>query len=187
MNAVARLAGPLAIALALPAVGAGSGLTLPPDALMASNWQARFEFDQPTMIVRSFGSPWALGQAPWALGQTHLTGRLFSDYRIDALRFGQTGGFKLTSGVVVNLRAVSTTGLAFNTDGASVAQPYAGIGYSGAGERGDWSFSAELGLAAQNPGAATQFGRLFNGVSFGDAVRDLRIQPMIRLGMNYAF
>ena len=45
----------------------------------------------------------------------------------------------------------------------------------------------QLGLAAQNPGAATQFGRLFNGVSFGDAVRDLRIQPMIRLGMNYAF
>ena len=73
-------------------------------------------------------------------------------------------------------------------DNTSVAQPYAGIGYSGTGLRGDWGFSAELGLAAQNPGAAAQFGRMFNGgVSLGDTVRDLRLQPMIRLGMNYAF
>lgn len=180
MKAVASLVGPLAIALALPAVGAGSGLALPADALVRSNWQARFEFDQPSMLARSLGTPWALGQTP-------LTGRLLSDYRIDTLRFGQTGGFKLTSGVLVNLRAVSTGGLVFNNDAASVAQPYAGIGYSGSGERGDWAFSAELGLAAQNPGAAAHFGRMFNGVSLGDTVRDLRLQPMFRLGMNYAF
>ena len=168
---------------ALPAVAGGSGFVLPPDALDGPSWQARFEFDSNAPLGRSLASNWALGQAP-------LTGRLLGDYRFDALRFGQTGGLRLTSGVLLNLRGVSGFGLGSSTLGgdSASAQPYAGIGYSGVGAHGDWGFSAELGLSAQNPGAATQFGRLFNGgVSLGDTVRDLRLQPMIRLGMNYAF
>ena len=64
---------------------------------------------------------------------------------------------------------------------------YSRIGYSGVGQRGDWGFNADLGLSAQNPGAALQLGRMFNGASLGDTVLDLRLQPMIRLGMNYSF
>lgn len=181
MKVVATLAGWIAAAVALPAVAAaGNGLVMRPDALDTPRWQARFEFDQPSAAARLLATNGVLGQAP-------VTGRLLGDYPIDTLRFGQTGGFRLTSGVIVNLRAMAGTGLAFIGDTGTVAQPYAGIGYTGGGARGDWGFSAELGIAAQNPGAASQFGRMFNGVSFGDTVRDLRLQPMVRLGMNVAF
>ncbi len=177
---VATLAGFLAGAATLPVAAAGNGLVMRPDALDTPSWQARVEFDQPLLVGTSLGTNWALGQTP-------VTGRLLGDYRIDALRFGQTGGLRLTSGVIVSLRTVSGTGLVFNTDSTASAQPYAGIGYSGGSARGDWGFSAELGVAAQNPGAASQLGRTSNRVSFGETVRDLRLQPMVRLGMNYAF
>jgi hypothetical protein len=178
------LAALVVIATALPAFGGGDGLVLPGDALGASRWQTRLELDNPAPLGRGLATNWALEQTP-------LTGRLLGDYRFDAMRFGQTGGLRLTSGVLVNLRGFGSIGLGNSTtvlaDAPSAAQPYAGIGYSGAGVRGDWGFSAELGLSAQNPGAAAQFGRVFNGVSLGDTMRDLRLQPMIRLGMNYAF
>lgn len=182
MNAAARLVVCLAAAAVLPAFAAGSGLIVPADALDSTRWEARIEIDAGNVVGRSLTSPWLLGPTP-------LTGRLLGDYRIDALRFGQgAGGLKLTSGVLVNLRGLVAGGaIVANPEASSLAQPYAGIGYSGASARGEWGFSAELGLTAQNPGAAVQFGRLFNGVSFGDTVRDLRLQPMIRLGMNVAF
>jgi hypothetical protein len=182
MDSSRLLAGMIVVFAALPAAGAGNGLVPPADTLETTHWQARFEVDNPASLGRPLATNWALDQSP-------LTGRLVGDYRMDTLRFGQTGGLRLTSGVLVNLRNPATNGLGMtpSVDNPSAAQPYAGIGYSGAGSRGDWGFSAELGLAAQNPGAAVQFGRLFNGVSFGDTVRDLRLQPMIRLGMNYAF
>ena len=171
-------------AASLPAMAGGDGLAMPSNALDTPRWQARFEFDNPGTHSRALATNWALEQAP-------LTGRMLGDYRFDALRFGQTGGLRLTSGVLVNLRGLSGASLGNSTalpsDGNSNTQPYAGVGYSGVGARGDWGFSAELGLAAQNPGAAMQFSRLFNGISLGDTVRDLRLQPMIRLGMNYAF
>ncbi len=166
------------------ALAGGDGLTISPGAFESPRWQARFEIDQPIPLVSGMAANWALGSAP-------LTGRLFGEYRIENLRFGLGGGLSLTSGVLLNLLYPGTAGLGvapgFGINNASTARPYAGIGYSGTTAHGDWGFSAEFGLAAQNPGAAGQFGRMFNGVSFGDTVRDLQLQPMIRLGMNYAF
>lgn len=181
MSPARLLAGLIFVTATLPAAAAGNGLVLP--ALESPHWQTRFEFDAPMTLGR-------LPATIWAIEQTPLSGRLISDYRFDALRLGQTGGLRLTSGVLVNLRNPATftlgSSIAQSGDNPSAAQPYAGIGYS-AGTRGDWGFSAELGVAAQNPGAASQFGRVFNGFSLGDTVRDMRLQPVIRLGMNYAF
>jgi len=178
------LAGLVVIVAALPAFAGGNGLMPPGNALDAPHWQTRLEFDNPATPARSLATYWALEQAP-------LTGRLLGDYRFDALRFGQTGGLRLTSGVLMNLRGFGSIGLGNSTtmpaDAPSAAQPYAGIGYSGAGVHGDWGFSADFGLSAQNPGAAVQFSRMLNGFTLGDTVRDMRLQPMIRLGMNYAF
>ncbi len=184
MVACRLLVGCIAAACTGAAIAGGNGLMAPRDVLESPHWQARFEIDQPLPLGTSLATNWALGSAP-------LTGRLLGEYRLDSLRFGHAGGLSLTSGVLLSLRYPSTVGLGavpgFGSDSASTAQPYAGIGYSGGGARGDWGFSAEFGLAAQNPSAAGQFGRMFSGVSFGDTVRDLRLQPMIRLGMNYAF
>lgn len=178
------LVGWIAAACASAALAAGNGLMVSPDALDGAHWRARLVLDQPMPLGSALAANWVLGSEP-------LTGRLFGEYRLDDLRFGHAGGFSLTSGVLLNLRRVGAAGVGmtpgFGPDSASVAQPYAGIGYWGGGAHGDWGFSAEFGLAAQNPGAAGQFGRMFNGVSFGDTVRDLRLRPLVRLGMNYAF
>ena len=41
-------------------------------------------------------------------------------------------------------------------------------------------------MAAQSPGATLRLGRVVNGgLSVGDALRDLRLQPVVRLGVTY--
>ena len=90
---------------------------------------------------------------------------------------------RATSGVLLNQRAS-----ALSVDNNRNAWPYLGIGYAGTGLKGDWGFSADVGVAAQNPGAVSQLGRAFNGdMGFGDALRELRLQPVVRLGVSYKF
>lgn len=165
------------------AVAGGDGLVAPANALTSSRWQSRLEIDNPSSLLRGLTTHWSFG------GQAS-TARLLSDYALEPLRLGsqgQIGGIRLTSGLLLTVRNnLNLWGPATAND-AAIAQPYAGIGYSGVGQRGDWGFNADLGLSAQNPGAALQLGRMFNGASLGDTVHDLRLQPMIRLGMNYSF
>jgi hypothetical protein len=100
------------------------------------------------------------------------------------LRFGQTSGLRLTSGLLLNQRMGP---LAADADPRN-AWPYLGVGLSGNGARGDWGFQADVGMAAQSLGATVRLGRVLNGgLSVGDAVRDLRLQPVVRLGMTYSF
>ena len=165
------------------AMAGGDGLVAPANALSSSRWQSRLEVDKPSSLLRGLTTHWAFGAQV-------STARLLSDYALDPLRLGshgQTGGLHLTSGLLVTLRNNLNLWGPASANDAAFAQPYAGIGYSGIGQRGDWGFNADLGLSAQNPGAALQLGRMFNGASLGDTVRDLRLQPMIRLGMNYSF
>ena len=161
---------------ALPAFSAGNGLTAPPEALGQPRWHARIEVDS----VPVYG-PWAglpLGQA-----SAVQTTRFLGDYHLDTLKFGQTSGLRLTSGVLLSQRAS-----ALSVDNNRNAWPYLGIGYAGTGLKGDWGFSADVGLAAQNPGAVGQLGRAFNGdMAFSDALRELRLQPVVRLGVSYKF
>ncbi len=158
-------------AAATPAWAGGEGLLASPDAL-SPRWQARIELD----TVPNFG----LGGVPLGPMSILQTTRLLGDYHLDALQFGQTGGLRLTGGLLLNQRL----------PGADPRGnwPYFGIGYSGGGLRGDWGFSADIGLAAQNPGAAARLGKVFGGgLDLNDALRELRLQPMIRFGMNYTF
>ncbi|MBI5259679.1 MAG: hypothetical protein HY855_24465 [Burkholderiales bacterium] len=172
-----RLTLVLALSMAAtPALAGGEGLVASPDTLGGSRWQARIQVD-----TLPFAGPWAAGVP---LGQSSVLQmtRLLGDYRLDALRFGQTGGLRLTGGLLLNPRQSVAGGDARGT------WPYFGVGYAGSGERGDWGFSADVGLAAQNPGAASRLGRVFNGsVDLNDALRELRLQPMIRLGVTYSF
>jgi hypothetical protein len=99
------------------------------------------------------------------------------------LRLGNTGGLRLTGGVLINLR--STSGVSTGADSTS-ALPYAGIGYSSGSQRGDWGFSADLGLAAQGLGSV-RLDRLLNGGSGLGSDTAIRLQPVVRLGMSLAF
>ena len=107
---------------------------------------------------------------------------MFGDYQFSSLRLGDTGGLRLTGGLLINLR----TGLSIGSSADNAtALPYAGIGYSSGSNRGEWGFSADLGLAA--PGLASwRLDRLIGG---GGLTVDgaIRLQPMVRLGMNVAF
>lgn len=78
-------------------------------------------------------------------------------------------------------------------DGGSAASttavPYVGAGFSGPLEDGAWRFSADLGLISRNPGSASKIGRvLTNGLSnVDDMVHDMRLQPMVQVGLSYSF
>jgi hypothetical protein len=62
------------------------------------------------------------------------------------------------------------------------------VGYTGLSARSRWSFSADVGIVAQNPSNAVRLGRLFgSGQNLDDIVRDLRMTPMFQLGVSYAF
>lgn len=167
----------LVVALAAftaPALAGGDGLVASPDAL-SPRWQARIEVD----TLSSFGL-W--GGVPLGPASIVTMTRLLGDYQLDALRFGQTGGLRLTGGLLLNSR-VPVAGA-----DPRGAWPYLGIGYAGSGVRGDWGFSADVGMAAQNPGAVSRFGSVFNGrLGLNDALRELRLQPIIRLGVTYSF
>ncbi len=161
--------------LAAPFVALGDGLTPSSSNLNPSRWQSRLEFS--STVNRADWTPFGLG--------TNLqTASLFSDYRFDALRLGQTGGLRLTSGLLLSQRTLYVAG-----EGESrTAWPYFGVGYSSGSTAGDWGFSADLGMAAQSLGATARLSRLFGGgLSLSDAVRDLRLQPVVRLGVNYSF
>ena len=158
----------------LPVQAQDRGLTARADALGGASWQSRFERDAPSALASR--TPMALGTATPPAQSLRLLG----DYQFSALRLGDTGGLRLTGGVLINLKATGSA-LPETNNGAL---PYAGIGYSSASLRGDWGFSADLGLAA--PGlSSARIDRLFNSAAAADA--QPRLLPMIRLGMNVAF
>ena len=98
----------LAAAAWLACTGAGSvlaqdrGLSARPDALGGASWQARFERDAPSPLAMrhllALGSP--------ALPAQSL--RLLGDYQFNALRLGDTGGLRLTGGLLVNIKPASS-------------------------------------------------------------------------------
>lgn len=132
------------------------------------------------------------------LGDRYLTGSLAGD------RYA--GGLRATSGVLVAPRWQATgagslglpgNGLALGrrmaampgeAADATATMPYLGIGYTGLSLRGGWGFSADLGVVAQPAGHAVRFGRSPGGAqNLDDAVRDLRLAPVLQLGVSYSF
>jgi len=68
------------------------------------------------------------------------------------------------------------------------AMPYLGIGYSDYSLKSGWGFWADIGLVVQSPGGALGMGRVLSGSqSVEDLMRELRMSPMLQLGVNYSF
>ena len=128
-------------------------------------------------------------------------------------REGDTSGFRATTGVFLGSRLglwgglapASLSGSQFSVERQSFSLlapprpavgaaheagtfPYLGLGYSGSSLKGGWGFSADLGLTALNPGNAARLGRVFGGgQTLDDAVRELRLSPLVQLGASYLF
>lgn len=171
-------------ALSLLACSAASaqdrGLLTSADALGGASWQARFERDNRSPVsdrgLLSLGLPTVSQQ----------TLRLMGDYQFSTLRLGNTGGLRLTGGLLINLRTTSNVNGSASTGDGTTALPYAGIGYASGDSRGVWGFSADLGLAAQGLGPA-RLDRLLGGVGSPGLEGQARLLPVLRLGMSVAF
>ena len=198
-----------AAALVAPALvwaDVGGGLAVPQDPLAWSRWQARVGFNASAPLWR----------ADLARGETSglkVQGlSLISDYYFAAMPFGTqgSGGFRASSGILLGAgaplwasqtpSAVSTfalgrrnlgllsSGTGIDPSGSENATvPYLGVGYSGLSARGGISFAADVGLLAQG-GSGLRFGRLLSGTqSVDDLLRDLRLTPVLQLGVSYSF
>ena len=166
----------LAALIAAPARAQDRGLALTADALGGAQWQSRFEHDGRPPVGQD-RSLWLQAAQPQRL-------RLLGDYQFNRLRLGDTGGLRLTAGLLVNLRPSSTSATLTVDD--STALPYAGIGWAGGSSLGTWGISADLGLAAQGLGSL-RLDRLFNGGNGLSVDGAPRLLPIVRLGMHLAF
>jgi hypothetical protein len=191
--------GMLAVAMAGAAAADGRGLVVDPERLSWPSLQARVQltsepftpsfaaFDNATLRPRSAA--------------------LFGDYYVTRPFFGNTGGMRLTSGVVTGPRgavfgpgqATAPTPYGFSSVSRSTAStladahndgtqtlPYLGIGYSGGSLGGGFSFSADLGLTAQN-GGNQRLARALMSQTLDDTLRELRFTPVLQLGVSYRF
>lgn len=140
---------------------------------------------------------------------------LMGDYYFvgPALGGQAAGGFRATSGLIVGARSSSAlasntsslAGRAFSFDhraawvsplaavdapaGPELATlPYVGVGYTGLSNKGGWGFSADVGLVALSPRSAVKLGRMLGGgQSLDEVLRDMRLSPLVQLGVSYSF
>lgn len=191
----------LASAAALAQPVAGSGLALP-------EFQGRVRLGM-SVDADPFDAAVA-AQSP-RLRSAHV----FGDYYFSRTEGqpGEASGFRATSGLLLGSRLASwggpdlwapgasgfvveahrfslaNMGALEPNDGADAGPvPYLGVGYSSWSAKGGWGFSADLGLMALNPGAAIRFGRsLGAGQSLDETLRNIRLSPMLQIGVSYAF
>lgn len=127
--------------------------------------------------------PFGVDRAPLRLlGDHYLTGPGFGDGRV-------TGGLRVSGGLAVDAwrggqRPSAEVGPAA---GASV-QPYIGLGYSSLSARTGWGFAADIGLGGLRNGAPVRFGIGGRaGGSVEQLLDELRLAPVLQLGVSYAF
>jgi hypothetical protein len=195
---------------ALPAAATwaadGSGLTPNGDKLPWLRWQGRLTVEVQTPLLRS-----GLGESQ-ATGLQVRSVSVMRDYYLtrSLLGAGVEGGLHTTGGLIVSpgsrtagqalfgaqpgfnslaRRSDGTTLLGTDTSAeGSATVPYLGVGYTGLSAKGGWSFSADLGLVALAAGNAVKFGRVFSGTQTLDGLaREMRVAPIMQMGLSYSF
>jgi hypothetical protein len=187
--------------------GTGSGLSVHAD--LANDWPRW----QGRMLVDSVAPPWRTDLSAHRTAGLKIEGLgLLGDYYFASMPLGSSGagGFRATSGVLFGsgrsaLRALPPGGeaashlsrqdqrrLAGATDnGDAAAQldtvPYVGVGYSGLTGRSGWGFAADIGVMAIGDGSGLRPRGLDTGQNVDDLLRDLRMAPVIQLGVSYSF
>jgi hypothetical protein len=173
----------------------GSGLSVPGEPSVWPRWQGRVAIALPVTPLRS---DWLGGDAS-GLKVAGLS--VIGDYYFAApWRFGN-GALRATGGLLYGPRALFagrpalgaarpmlsierqwSSALQSDAGGDASTVPYVGLGYTGLSGTGRFSYSADLGLVARNPGQAVQFGRVLGGAqNLDDLVRDMRLAPVLQL------
>lgn len=123
----------------------------------------------PAGLVRSFASP-----VRW---------QMVGDYY-----FAPSLGLRATGGLQTGVAEASGVRLGSTRQRAA---PYVGLGYSTGGVNanrwGGWGLSADIGVQAVR-GSDLSLGRaLESPAGFGELIRELRLTPVMQLGVSYAF
>ena len=184
--------------LAPLAAWAGAGLSPPPADSVWPQWQARISLR--TAAVSPLGQSGLLDssqqQRSWQvgsmLGDYYFATPSFGNFRASGgLMMGATGGAPLLS-----TGAGQRIGLSLQSLGATLspgteqpgAVPYLGLGYSGSAWRNALSLTADLGWVAEQPSAAASAGRALLGTQGRDSAwRELRLSPVLQVGLRYSF
>jgi hypothetical protein len=207
-NRLQKVLSAAALMMTAATAWADGGLSLREDPLYWPRFQGRLSLGTTTSLSSQGLRPDPLRSQPGdvklgslsLMGDYYLTGPLVGGHRL-------AGGLRATSGLVIGPRnaLLSNPALpspqaspfalsrlaggvpASTIDGGSSelgTAPYLGIGYTGVSVKGAFSFSADVGLA----GPGLRFGRTpSSSQSVDDVLRDLRLTPVIQLGVSYSF
>lgn len=196
-----------AVVVGAPGTAGAEGLTMTLDrsgsGLSAGQanwprWQGRLGLALPSPDADGDGATAAGWQRPPAaslMGDYYITGSLLGER--------QLGGLRATSGLIYGagtatlgglggrgftLRSRSSLGLGESASTLTNTVPYLGLGYTGLSPRGGWGFTADVGLMMLNPAPMARLGRAASSWSTTeDLLRELRLTPLVHVGVSYAF
>lgn len=185
----------------------GDGL-VPKGQELWPRWQGRLWLGTTAPLVRPHGLPASADTGGLKVGGMSLLG----DYYIfrSQRQLAEGGGFRATSGMLLGSRATSLLSAApagglkpralsvgqqrlgspSGIAGADVpheddAVPYVGIGYTGLSGKGGFSFSADLGVMGLRPDSPAELGH--GGRDLDDVLREMRLSPLVQVGVSYSF
>jgi hypothetical protein len=166
------------LTVATPALAlAGDGLSVREDVWPV--WQARLSL---TAVAPGLGAE---------MHARPLNASLLGDYYFGVPRLlplSSQGGLRATSGVIASTGLRPPQSPPMMTE-ATDAAPYLGLGYTHSALGGGWGFTADIGVVAHHPGAAwrTRRALLGDGPAMDDAISNLRLSPIVQLGVRYRF
>ena len=184
--------------VAAPLAQAAEGLVVPSAETLWPRWQARIAVQAASVSPLATSN---LFDAGHAAQRGVRGGALFGDYYFAMPSFGS---FRASGGVVsgslaglplANAGAGTRLGLSVNSSSLPLggfgnepvtASPYLGLGFTSAALwRNGLSISADIGLVAEHPVPALGGSRAVFGSQAME--RELRLSPLLQLGVRYAF
>jgi hypothetical protein len=189
---------------ALPWVAqASNGLVVPQAEALWPQWQARVAVQTAaisplsvsSLLHHNGASTARAAQGGAILGDYYFAQPAFGSFRASGgLMLGSMGGAPQLSGLAsprLGLTLQSLGGAGAN--GATGAEsggtvPYLGLGFVSSAWRNSLSLTADLGWVAAQPSAMGGVGRaIFGNQAWETALREIRIAPVLQLGVRYAF
>ena len=177
---------------------ANDGLVAAAADTLWPQWQARIAVQtaavSPLGLSRLLegGSPQRSWQGAALLGDYYFATPSFGSFRASGgLMFGSTGGAPLLSaplGSRLGLTLQGTGNLPTPGSDAPGTLPYLGLGFTSAAWWRALSLTADLGWVAEQPSAAAGAGRaLFGTQGKENAWRELRLSPVLQVGLRYTY
>jgi len=180
------------------AAAAANGLVAPPADTLWPQWQARIGVQTASASPLGMSRLLDGGANPrsWQggalLGDYYFATPSFGGFRASGgLMFGNTGGAPLLSAALGSRLGLTVQGSGnAATPGADSpgTVPYLGLGFTSTAWWNALSVSADLGWVAEQPSAAGGVGRaLFGNQGKDKAWRELRLSPVLQVGLRYSF